>query len=71
MTLNAKVRAADRRAHGIIPESRRKAGRRAYHTRLARLYFNDLDRFKRLFDALRLRSSGRAGAVTRIINQIK
>ena len=69
--VRSKIKAAERRAKGIIPESKRRSGRRAYHTRLARLYFKDKERFKRLYEALRLRSSGRAGAVTRIINQIK
>ena len=71
MAAKAKYKAVELRAKGIIPESRRRAGRRAYHTRLARLYFRDRDRFKRLHKALRGQSPGRAGAVTRKINLIK
>ncbi|MAF44210.1 MAG: hypothetical protein CMI54_08650 [Parcubacteria group bacterium] len=71
MAAKSKYKADMMRAKGIIPESRRRAGRRAYHTRLARLYFLDKTRFKRLHQSLRGQSPGRAGAVTRKINLIK
>ena len=71
MIAKSKWKAAELRAQGIIPESRRRAGRRAYYTRLSRLYFRDRDRFNRLHQALRDHSPGRAGAVTRKINIIK
>jgi len=64
----AKARAAELRSKGIIPESRRKAGRKAYYSRLANLYFSDPVRFKRLFNKLKSRSPGKAAQVTRRIN---
>ena len=63
--------AAKRRFEGYIPKSRKRAGRKAYYTRLCRLYFTDRDRFDRLFNNLRKRKPGMAGAVTRKINILK
>tara|TARA_R100001530_G_scaffold48393_1_gene36335 strand:+ start:316 stop:654 length:339 start_codon:yes stop_codon:yes gene_type:complete len=65
----AKGLAADKRAEGYISKSRKKAGRKAYYSRMANLYFNDRERFDRLFAALRARAPMRAGQVTRRINE--
>jgi hypothetical protein len=54
-----------------IPESRRKAGRKAYYSRLANLYFSDKERFERLFSKFKAKHPHRAGQITRKINQIK
>ena len=63
--------AAKQRYEGYVPKSRKRAGRKAYHTKLARLYFTDRERFDRLFNNLRKRKPGMAGAVTRKINIMK
>ena len=63
--------AAKRRYEGYIPKSRARAGRKAYYTKLSRLYFTDRERFDRLFNNLRKRKPGMAGAVTRKINIMK
>ena len=60
-----------KRKNGWIPESAKRAGRKAYYTRLANLYFNDRKRFDKLFKKLKEKAPGRAGAVTRRINAIR
>ena len=63
-----KAKAAEMRANGYIPESRKRAGRKAYYSRMANLDYSDRNRFERLFKNLRSRAPGKAAQVTRRIN---
>ena len=73
ISATARVRAgyfyAAKRATGWIPESKRRAGRRAFYSRMANLKFNDPARFDRLFNNYKQRFPHMAGQITRKINQ--
>ena len=74
ISATAKVRAAyiyaAKRATGWVPENKKRAGRRAFYSRMANLKFKDPTKFDRLFNSYKQRFPHRAGQITRKINTL-
>ena len=59
----------NKKANGIPIKAYQKRARKAHVSRMANLAFTDPERFKRLFDKLKIKDEKRAKQVSRAINK--